>query len=105
MTSCRAIRPRYPVFEQDRQPTAFHSDFGGAALLSYQRAASSSSSTGGYSSLHHSHSRRASPQSTEEPTRNGSMPISVNRVTALGASLVCSVDSTRWPVSAASTAS
>ena len=33
------------------------------------------------------------------------MPISVSRVTALGASLVCSVDSTRWPVSAASTAS
>ena len=33
------------------------------------------------------------------------MPISVSRVTALGASFVCSVDSTRWPVRAASTAS
>ena len=32
------------------------------------------------------------------------MPISTSRVTAEGASLVCSVDSTRWPVSAASTA-
>ena len=32
------------------------------------------------------------------------MPISVSRTTARGASLVCSVDSTRWPVSAASTA-
>lgn len=35
-------------------------------------------------------------------TRNGSVPISVSRVSADGASLVCSVDSTRWPVRAAS---
>ncbi len=33
------------------------------------------------------------------------MPISTSRVTALGASLVCRVDSTRWPVRAASTPS
>ena len=32
------------------------------------------------------------------------MPISVRRVIAEGASFVCSVDSTRWPVSADSTA-
>ena len=32
------------------------------------------------------------------------MPISVSRVIAEGASLVCSVERTRWPVSAASTA-
>jgi hypothetical protein len=32
------------------------------------------------------------------------MPISVSRTMADGASLVCSVDSTRWPVSAASMA-
>ena len=32
------------------------------------------------------------------------MPISVSRVIADGASLVCSVDSTRWPVSADSMA-
>ena len=32
------------------------------------------------------------------------MPISVSRTIADGASLVCSVESTRWPVSAASTA-
>ena len=49
-------------------------------------------------------SRWATTQNTEEATRNGSMPISVRRVTALGASLVCSVLSTRWPVSADSTA-
>jgi hypothetical protein len=33
-----------------------------------------------------------------------STPMSTSRVTALAASLVCSVDSTRWPVSAAWTA-
>ena len=32
------------------------------------------------------------------------MPISVRRVIAVGASLVCSVERTRWPVSADSTA-
>ena len=32
------------------------------------------------------------------------MPMSIRRPSALGASLVCSVESTRWPVSAASTA-
>ena len=32
------------------------------------------------------------------------MPMSRRRLTALGASLVCRVDSTRWPVSAALTA-
>ena len=30
------------------------------------------------------------------------MPISMRRVIAVGASLVCSVERTRWPVSAAS---
>ena len=39
--------------------------------------------------------------STEEATRNGSMPMSISRVKALGASLVCSVLNTKWPVSAA----
>ena len=43
-------------------------------------------------------------QSIAEETRNGSMPMSISRPSALGASRVCSVESTRWPVSAASTA-
>ena len=43
-------------------------------------------------------------QSIAEDTRNGSMPISMRRPMPLGASRVCSVESTRWPVSAASTA-
>ena len=58
--------------------------------------------------LHCVHSVRASrcatTQSTALETRNGSIPISVRRVTALGASFVWSVESTRWPVSAASMA-
>ena len=48
--------------------------------------------------------RWATTQSIALATRNGSMPISVRRVTVDGASLVCSVESTRWPVSAASMA-
>ena len=39
--------------------------------------------------------------STEEATRNGSMPMSIKRVNALGASFVCSVLNTKWPVSEA----
>ncbi len=59
----------------------------------------SASGVGTYSSLHFVHSRRASrwasTQSTADPTRKGSMPISVSRVIADGASLVCRVESTR----------
>ena len=36
--------------------------------------------------------------------RNGSIPMFINRLMVDGASLVCSVESTRWPVSAALTA-
>jgi hypothetical protein len=45
--------------------------------------------------------RWAMTASTEEATRKGSMPMSIRRVKALGASLVCSVLKTRWPVRAA----
>ena len=41
---------------------------------------------------------------TAEPVRNGSTPISFSRVSALGASFVCSVERTKWPVRAASIA-
>ncbi len=37
----------------------------------------------------------------ELATRNGLTPMSIRRVIADGASLVCSVENTRWPVSAA----
>jgi hypothetical protein len=40
---------------------------------------------------------------TELATRNGSMPMFINRLMVPGASLVWSVDSTRWPVSDALT--
>ena len=38
---------------------------------------------------------------TEVATRKGSMPMFMRRVMVSGAPLVCSVESTRWPVSAA----
>ena len=41
---------------------------------------------------------------SEDATRNGSTPMSTKRVTAAAALFVCSVDSTRWPVSDASSA-
>ena len=41
---------------------------------------------------------------TAEPVRNGSTPISFSRVSAPGASFVCSVERTKWPVSADSIA-
>ena len=36
-----------------------------------------------------------------EAIRNGFTPISINRVTAEGASFVCSVEKTKWPVNEA----
>ena len=45
--------------------------------------------------------RWAITDSTEEATRKGSMPMSIRRVKALGASFVCSVLKTKCPVSAA----
>ena len=38
---------------------------------------------------------------TADETRNGWTPISTRRATALGASFVCNVEKTRWPVSEA----
>ena len=46
--------------------------------------------------------RCARTAETAAPVRNGSTPISFSRVIAAGASFVCSVESTKWPVSAAS---
>src|ERR1700694_451837 len=37
----------------------------------------------------------------DEATKKGLTPISMRRVTALGASLVCKVEKTKWPVSEA----
>ena len=49
-------------------------------------------------------SRCAMMPRSAEASLYDSIPISTRRVTALGASLVCSVESTRWPVSEACTA-
>jgi len=46
-------------------------------------------------------SRCASTAVTDDATTKASTPISVSRVTALGASFVCIVESTKCPVSAA----
>ena len=46
-------------------------------------------------------SRWATTRFTALATLNASIPMSIIRVIVLGASLVCRVDSTRWPVSAA----
>src|SRR5581483_593013 len=70
------------------------------------RATTSSSTDGVYISQQWAQSFRArrcaSTPLTAAPVRNGSTPISLRRVIAPGASFVCSVDSTRWPVRAAS---
>ncbi len=62
----------------------------------------------GFGSLQFTQMRRtrrcAQMRWTELATRNGSMPMFIKRLIVLGASLVCSVESTRWPVSAALTA-
>src|SRR5207247_5029957 len=46
-------------------------------------------------------SRWAQIRLTEEATRKGSIPMSMIRLIVLGASLVWSVERTRWPVNAA----
>ncbi len=67
-----------------------------------------SRSVGVYSSLQFvqiARTRRCAKHArTADATRNGLHPISVRRVIALGASFVCRVENTRWPVSAASIA-
>ena len=77
-----------------------------AATSGETRAVRSSSTEGEYSSQQFGQSLRArrcaSTAETAEPVRNGSTPISFRRVIVLGASFVCRVESTRWPVSAAS---
>ena len=71
-------------------------------------ASASSAGVGLYASRHFMHSFRASRWATTQSmalaTRYGSTPISISRGSAEGASFVWSVDSTRWPVRAASMA-
>jgi hypothetical protein len=65
----------------------------------------SGTSTGSRQSLQSLRTRRCAPMRlTELATKKGSMPMFNKRLTELGASLVCSVLSTKWPVSAALTA-
>ena len=76
-----------------------------SVTVSSSPSLTSSSCDGAYDSRQYSQSRRASlwarTAETAEATTKGSTPISVSRVIALGASFVCSVERTKWPVSAA----
>ena len=66
------------------------------------RSARNSVSVSSPGCLHLLHSRRTSRCAmiarTDDATRNGCTPMSIKRATAEGASLVCSVLKTRWPV-------
>src|SRR4029077_2711309 len=104
MTSYRPWRPLYPVPLQLSQPRPF--------MKLILRRESRSVPREGNSSwrwvcgpLHSLQMRRTSRWATTRltalATLNASMPISIMRVMVEGASLVCSVESTRWPVSAA----
>ena len=70
-----------------------------AAMSGETRASISSSTVGVYISQQCVQSLRASrcasTAETAAPVRNGSTPISFSRVSAPGASFVCSVESTR----------
>ena len=81
------------------QPTARKISGSGLPSSHGNLACTRASGVGVYASLHLGHSRRARrwarTASSAEPTRNGSIPISVRRVMAEGASFVCRVESTR----------
>src|SRR5437762_2351011 len=98
-------RPEYPVLRQRSQPLPWN------VLVSPKPCSvmnSFISSDGANSSLQCWHifltSRCARIALTAAEIRYGSTPMLMSRVIELGASLVCSVLSTRWPVSDACTA-
>ena len=87
---------------QRTQPTGSNASMSPAASPNPPRSRSAAGIVTGR--LHSSQSRRpsrwATTHSTPEAIRNGSIPMSVSRAGAIGASLVCRVESTRCPVSA-----
>src|SRR6266487_1665825 len=101
ITSYSPWRPRYPVPAHVSQPAPLKN---GPSFLSIRKACISSGvySCCAFQSLQMRRtSRCAAIRLTALATLNGSMPMSTMRVMVDGASLVCSVESTRWPVSAA----
>src|SRR5439155_10832210 len=104
ITSYNPCRPLYPVPPQVSHPWPLKNVRCFASASGMPRACSSSSE---YlcSALQLEQTRRtrrcATIRFTALATLNGSIPMSIIRVTVDGASFVCSVDSTRWPVNAA----
>src|ERR1039458_9443159 len=104
MTSYNPQRPLYPVLLQTPQPLPFWIftllDSSGVKPASSRVCAGTSITA--MQSLQMRRTRRcAQMRWTDVATRNGSMPMFIRRVMVSGAPLVCSVESTRWPVSAA----
>src|SRR4030042_2807245 len=96
-----AIRPLYPEKLQHGHPTVSDRVWTvGSKLNSFKRSVDVSTF---FLQLGQSFRTNlwATTKLTEEATRNGSTPISNNRVTVLEASLVCRVLRTRCPVKAA----
>ena len=91
-----ACRPWKPVWRHSRQPTARKSGTSGAIPILDRKARAFAEVSG---ALHFGQSTRtrrcARTASSDEATRYGSTPMSTRRVTAPGASLVCSVEKTR----------
>src|SRR6267143_6766969 len=91
-------RPRQPVFDQLSQPlpfmnVAFDELFGSSPSVR-------NSASGGVHGAPHflqtlRTSRCAINARVDDATRNGLTPMSIKRVTALGASFVCSVEKTK----------
>src|SRR5213596_1319967 len=104
-------RPEKPVMRHSRQPTALYTcdgrfDFHGATSASQAEWSSTRlNSTFCLQCLQSVRTRRcAMTPFSVAFSRYAGTPSSSSRATALGESLVCSVESTRWPVSADCTA-
>src|SRR5206468_8207971 len=94
-------RPRYQFFLHSLQPFPFMK-VALATLFGSRPRERNSASVGTYGPPHRRQTRRTSRCAiiarAEDATRNGFTPMSIKRVTALGASLVCRVENTRCPV-------
>src|SRR5436189_46973 len=100
-TSKMPKRPRYPVPEQLLQPLPFWK-VAPCVLAASIPKPRISASVGTYGAAHWRQTFRtrrcAIRARVDEATKKGFTPMSIKRVTALGASLVCRVENTKWPV-------
>ena len=104
MNSNSPTRPLYPVLLQLLQPAPLK-NFLSATSSAVSFSSNRSLSVGGCSSRHSGQilrtNRCAKIASTVAVIKNAGTPMSFKRVTVLGASLVCNVLKTMWPVRAA----